>query len=166
MLAITAWDVSVGDTTGFAALILIGVSAVFMMVRPKLLKLTRNIAAIRGTHIAISFLAGVFMVVHVAYLFIPPTTVAVDLGYLAVGIAIAVWLTGTAFLERLRDSLFFHGTLSTILAGVIMVHAATSSVNIPLYLSEAMLGLTVVIMVANAAYHVRRATARPAVAKG
>jgi hypothetical protein len=154
----------VGDTTGFVSLILIGFSAVFMLVRSKLLKLTKNIAAVRAAHIAISFLAGVFMIAHIAYLFSPPVSVAVDLGYLSVGIAAAVWLTGTAFLERLRDSLFFHGTLSTILAGVIMVHAATSSVNIPLALSQAMLALTILIMVANAAYHIRRATARPAIA--
>lgn len=155
------WDISVGDATGFIALILVGASGMFMLVRSKLLKVTRNIAAVRATHVAVSFLAGVFMLAHIAYLFTPPITVGVDLGYVSVGVSVAVWLTGTAFLERLRDSLFFHGTLSTLLAGLIMVHAATATVDIPALLSETMLGLTVVIMVANAAYHIRRVTARP-----
>ncbi len=158
---VTSWDISLGDATGFIALILVGVSAVFMLFRSKMLRMTKNIAAVRGAHIAVSFLAGVFMIAHIAYLFVPPTSIAVDLGYVSVVISVAVWLTGTAFLERLRDSLFFHGTLSTILAGVIMVHAATSSVTIPLVLSQVMLGLTVLIMVANAAYHIRRVMTRP-----
>ena len=80
-----------------------------------------------------------------------------DLGYVSVAVAVAVWLTGTAFLERLRDSLFFHGALSSILIGLVMVHAATSSVNIPLFLVEIILGTTLVLMVANATYHFSRA---------
>ena len=161
ILAIASWDISVGDVTGFIALILIGLSATFMLVRSKLLKMTRNIAAVRSTHIATSVLAGVFMIGHIAYLFTPPISVAMDLGYLSVAVSVAVWLTGTAFLERLRDSLFFHGTLSTILAGLIIVHAATSSANIPSVLAQTMLGLTLVIMVANAAYHLRKVMIRP-----
>lgn len=159
--AITPFDISVGDATGFIALILVGVSAMFMLIRSKLLKVTRNIAAVRGVHVAVSSLAGVFMIVHIALLFTPPITVAIDLGYASVAVSVAVWLTGTAFLERLRDSLFFHGTLSTILAGLIMVHAATATLDIPLLLSETMLALTVVIMVVNAAYHIRRVVGRP-----
>jgi multisubunit Na+/H+ antiporter MnhE subunit len=83
-----------------------------------------------------------------------------DLGYIAVAVSIAVWLTGTAFLERLRDSLFFHGTLSSALAGLVMVHAATSNVNIPFVLSEIILGATLLIMLANATFHLSRAVPR------
>jgi hypothetical protein len=149
--------ISTGDATGFLALILIGISSIFMLVRSKLLKVTRNIAAVRGTHVAISALAGVFLLVHIAYLFAPPVSVSMDLGYVSVAVAVAVWLTGTAFLERLRDSLFFHGALSSILVGLIMVHAATSSVNIPLFLAAIILGTTLTVMVANATYHLKRA---------
>ncbi len=129
----------------------------FMLLRSKLLKLTKNIAAIRGTHVAVSTLAGVFLLIHVVYLFSPPVSVSMDLGYVSVATAVAVWLTGTAFLERLRDSLFFHGALSSILIGLIMVHAATSSVNIPFFLAEIILGTTLIVMVANATYHLSRA---------
>lgn len=157
---------SVGDAAGFLALILIGVSASFMLVRSRILKVTRNIAAVRGIHVAISVLAGVFIIVHVSLLFLPPMSVAVDLGYLSVGVAVVVWLSGTAFLERLRDSLFFHGTLSTILVGLIMAHAATSSLEMPALLSEGMLATTILIMFANATYQYRRAVARPSAGAG
>jgi len=155
--AISIGGIAIGDATGFLALILIGLSSMFMLLRSKLLKVTKNIAAIRATHIAVSALAGVFLLVHVAYLFTPPVSVSMDLGYVSVAVAVAVWLTGTAFLERLRDSLFFHGALSSILIGLVMVHAATSSVNIPLFLVEIILGTTLVLMVANATYHFSRA---------
>ncbi len=161
MPAITPWDITVGDATGFASLILIGFSAVFMLVRSKLLKVTKNIAAVRAAHVAVSALAGIFMIAHIALLFTPPTSLPVDLGYASVALAVTVWLTGTAFLEKLRDSLFFHGSLSTVLAGLIMVHAATSSLDVPLMLAQTMLGLTLLIMVANAAYHLRRLATRP-----
>ncbi len=156
-----SWDISVGDATGFIALILIATSSLFMYLRSKLLKLTKNLGAVRGAHIVVSMLAGIFLLAHVAYLFAPPTTLAIDLGYVAVGVSVCVWLTGTAFLERLRDSLFFHGTLSTILAGLVVVHAAGSSANIPVSFAELMLGFAAVIMVANAAHHLHRALSRP-----
>ncbi len=132
-----------------------------MLVRPKLLKVTKNLAAIRATHIVVSVLAGVLLVAHISYLFAPPNSISLDLGYVSVIVATGVWLTGTAFLERLRDALFFHGTLSMILVGLVVAHAATSNVNIPSFLSEAMLGCTFVIMLANAVYHLRRAAPRP-----
>ncbi len=158
--AITLGGISVGDATGFLALILIGVSSLFMLVRSKLLKVTKNLAAIRVTHIAISVLAGVFLLVHIALLFTPPVSVSIDIGYVAVVAAMVVWLSGTAFLERLRDSLFFHGVLSSVLIGLIMVHAATSNVNIPFIFSQVILGTTVLVMVANATYHLARAVSR------
>lgn len=128
-----------------------------MLLRSRLLKVTKNVAAVRATHVAVSALAGVFLLIHVAYLFTPPVSVPMDLGYVSVAVAVAVWLTGTAFLERLRDSLFFHGALSSMLVGLVMIHAATSSVNIPLFMVEIILGTTVTLMVASAAYHFSRA---------
>ena len=68
-------NISLGDATGFFALIFIGLSSMFMLLRTKLLKFTKNIVAIRVTHIGISALAGVFLVIHVAYLFAGRLTV-------------------------------------------------------------------------------------------
>ncbi len=162
LLALTLPEISfgglsVGDASGFLALILIGLSSILMLLRSMVLKVTKNIAAVRGTHVAVSAAAGLFLLVHIVYLYTPPISVAIDLGYASVAVAVAVWLTGTAFLERLRDSLFFHGSLSSILVGLIMIHAAASSVNIPLFLAEIILGATLVVMVANATYHLSRA---------
>ncbi len=131
-----------------------------MLVRSRLLKITKNLPAVRVAHITISVLAGVFLVAHIAFLFALPTSLPVDLGYVSVAVAVAVWLTGTAFLERLRDSLYFHGVLSSILIGLVMVHAATSTVNIPTFYAEIMFGATVVVMFANAAYQLSRALSR------
>lgn len=164
--AISFGGISIGDATGFLALILIGLSSMFMLLRSKLLKVTKNLAAIRGAHVAVSALGGVFLLIHVAFLFTPPVSVAMDLGYISVAVAVAVWLTGTAFLERLRDSLFFHGALSSILIGLIMVHAAASSVNIPLFLVEIILGTTLILMVANATYHLSRAVPKSRIGGG
>ena len=152
--------ISLGDASGFLALILIGLASMFMLVRSKLLKVTKNIAAIRITHIATAVLAGIFLLVHIAYLFALPISLSLDLGYVSVAVSVAVWLTGTAFLERLRDSLFFHGALSSALVGMIMVHAATSNVNIPFVFAQILLGATLVIMLANATYHLNRAVPR------
>lgn len=128
-----------------------------MLLRSRLLKVTKNVAAVRAAHVAVSALAGVFLLIHVAYLFTPPVSVPMDLGYVSAAVAVAVWVTGTAFLERLRDSLFFHGALSSILIGLVMIHAATSSVNIPLFMVEIILGATLILMVASATYHFSRA---------
>ena len=157
MPPISFGNISIGDATGFLALIFVGLSSIFMLVRPMILKVTKNIAGIRLTHITISALAGVFMIIHVAYLFALPVSVSIDLGYVAVVMSLAVWLTGTAFLERLRDSLFFHGALSSALVGLVMVHAATSNINIPFVLSEIILAATLLVMVANATSHLNRA---------
>lgn len=145
-------SISIGDASGFAALILIGATATLMLFRSKLLRLTKNLAAIRAIHVAVSTLAGSFLVVHLACLFSLPSSLGVLLGYFATGAALVVWVSGTAFLERLRDSLFFHGTLASSLVALALVHAATAGANIPYDLSEVMLGSTAVLMAANAAF--------------
>lgn len=147
---------SPGDVYGFAALIVIALASFFMLMRPALLKLTRNIMAIRVVHISLSTLAGVLLIVHVAYLFSPPVTTGIDLGYASIGIALMVWISGTAFLERLRDSLFFHGTLASLLVALALAHAATASTALPFDLSQAMLGGTAAILLANAAYQLQK----------
>jgi hypothetical protein len=149
-----------GDAFGFAALILIGLAAILMLLRSKLLKLTKNLFMIRVTHIAISTLAGSFLVLHIAILFSPPASTGIILGYASLIVSVIVWITGTAFLKKLRDSLFFHGTLATILIALTIVHAAIASPNIPFFFSQIMLGATVVLMTANASVQLWRAFSR------
>lgn len=146
-----------GDLYGFAALFLIALAASLMLLRSKLLKWTRNVAFLRGVHLAISALAGLFLALHISTLFLPPISTGVILGYAAVGTSVVAWLTGTAFLQKMKDSLFFHGVLSSILIPLSMMHAAMASVNIPSFLAQLLLGGTAVVIFANAALHIRRA---------
>ena len=118
---------------------------------------TKNLFSIRVIHIAISSLAGLFLILHIYYLFSPPISNGIILGYASLIVSMIVWITGTAFLEKLRDSLFFHGTLATILIALSLIHAATLSPNIPPLWSQIMLGAVVLLMMANASLHLIRA---------
>jgi hypothetical protein len=120
-----------GDIFGYIALSLVIFTASFMLVRRRLLKYTRNLNLLRKVHIYTATAAGVFIVLHVAYFFSYPITDAVLLGYGSAAMAVSVWITGTAFLERLRDSLFFHGAMSFSTIGLMVVHSAGAGVNIP-----------------------------------
>lgn len=146
-----------GDLYGFAALFLIALAAALMLLRSKVLKLTKNIALVRASHLVISALAGLFLALHISTLFLPPISTGIILGYGAVIASVIAWLTGTAFLEKVKDSLFFHGVLSSILIPLSMMHAATTSTNFPAYWSQVILAGTAVVVFANAALHIRRA---------
>ena len=146
-----------GDVYGFAALFLIALAAALMLLRSKLLTLTRNITLVRSIHLVLSTLAGLFLVLHISTLFLPPISTGVILGYLAVIASAAGWLTGTAFLEKVKDSLFFHGVLSSILIPLALMHAATASTNISPFLYQLLLAGSAGVVLANAALHVKRA---------
>ncbi len=146
-----------GDLYGFAALFLIALAAALMLLRSKLLKLTKNIALVRATHLVLSALAGLFLALHISTLFLPPISTGIILGYGAVIASVVAWLTGTAFLEKVKDSLFFHAVLSSILIPLSMMHAATASTNIPAYWSQVLLAATAGVVFANAALHIKRA---------
>jgi hypothetical protein len=148
---------SVGDVYGFAALLLIALTAALMLLRPMLLKMTRNIALLRAVHLALSTLAGFFLALHISTMFLPPVSTGIMLGYAAVLASVVAWLTGTAFLQKVKDSLFFHGVMSSILIPLALMHAATSSPNIPVYWSQVLLAASAGVVFANAALQVRRA---------
>jgi len=146
-----------GDLYGFAALFLIALAAALMLLRSKLLKMTKNIALIRASHVVISTLAGLFLALHISSLFLPPVSIGVILGYGAVVASVIAWLTGTAFLEKVKDSLFFHGVLSSVLIPLSLMHAATTSTNMPAYFFQLMLAGTAAVVFANASLHIWRA---------
>jgi len=117
---------------------------------------------VRGLHVTVATLAAVFLVLHIASLYLPPSTNGILLGYAAVAISAVLWLSGTAFLTKVRDSLFFHGVLSGVFIPLALMHAATSSVNITLDWSRFMLASAAGVVFANAALQLRRAaSARP-----
>jgi hypothetical protein len=123
--------VLLGDVFGYLALALVIFTASFMLARRRLLRYTKNLNLLRKVHVYAATLTGLFLVLHVAYFVSYPITDAVLLGYGSAALAIFVWITGTAFLEKFRDSLFYHGTMSLSTIGLMTVHAAGAGVNIP-----------------------------------
>ena len=147
---------TIGDIFGFAAVIFTGISAFLMVARSKILKITKNLHAIRVVHISISFLAGLFMLLHASYYISYPLNTGIVLGYATIGVSLVVWLTGSAFLERVKDSLLFHGSLSIVLISLALIHAASSSLNFPAIFSEIMIFAAVGVLLANIGYHVSK----------
>jgi hypothetical protein len=134
------FQISVGDLTGFVALGLILAAATLMALRRSFVKSASGLAFYRKLHIAISTSAGLFLAVHIAYFFGFPYNAGITLGYVSTAAAVVVWLTGTAFLERWRDTLFFHGTLTVAALALIAIHASVSGANLPIILSVLILG--------------------------
>ena len=147
---------TIGDFFGFAAVVLGGTSAFFMMIRGKLLKVTRNLPVIRGTHIIISSAAGMFLVLHIAYFYKYPLNTGVMIGYAAFAMSLIVWLTGTAFLERVRDSLLFHSSFSVIFVSLALIHGASANANMEPIFSEILIVATLFVILANIWYQVEK----------
>ncbi len=124
-----------GDVFGYIALAFVIFTASFMLVRRRLLQYTKNLNLLRRVHMYAATAAGLFIVLHVAYFYVYPITDAILLGYASAAMAVFVWVTGTAFLERLRDSLFYHGTMSLSTIGLMVVHSAGAGMNIPVWLA-------------------------------
>ena len=144
------------DLFGFAGVILAGISSVLMVFRGKILKLTKNLSAVRSIHVATSALAGVCIVIHVSFYITMPLNFGVLLGYFAFGMAVAVWLTGTAFLERVRDSFLFHSSFSTAFISLALLHAASSSTNFPVLLSDLILLSATIVLLINIGYQLSK----------
>jgi len=145
-----------GDLLGLAAHLLIVVAGVLMLFRKMLVRRIRNLDLLRKIHIGASTGGGVLLVLHAAYFATYPLTAPVILGYVAAAAAVVVWLTGTAFLERFRDSLFFHGSLSLVAISAMSIHAFSAGVNLPVFISEVGIAMVVSIALLRAAIHVNR----------
>ena len=143
-----------GDVFGLLALAMISATAVFMLLRRRILKRSKNLDLLRRIHVAIAGLGGLFLVLHVAYFITWPVNVEILLGYLSATLALVVWATGTAFLERFRDSLYFHGTLSLSAISLMVIHSAAAGLNVPFAFGEAVLGGTTVVAIYKATQYV------------
>ncbi len=138
----TGFALMLGDVFGLIALALIGTTAVFMLLRRQILRRFKNLELLRRVHVTVAALGGLFLVLHVAYFVSYPVSLEILLGYVSASLALVVWLTGTAFLERFRDSLYFHGTLSLSAISLMVIHSASAGLNVPFALAEAFLGGT------------------------
>ena len=127
-----------------------------MLVRRRLLRHTKNLDLIRKVHIYAATGAGLFIVLHVAYFIGYPVTDAILLGYGSAALALFVWVTGTAFLERLRDSLFYHGAMSLSTVSLMVVHSAGAGSNIPIGLAAITLVTVACITFVKAWQHISK----------
>ena len=128
-----------GDVFGLLALALISATAVLMLLRRRILKRFKNLDLMRRVHVGVASLGGLFLVLHVAYFVTWPLNIEILLGYISATLALVVWLTGTAFLERFRDSLYFHGTLSLSAVSLMVIHSAAAGLNVPFEIAELVL---------------------------
>ncbi len=146
----------IADLSGFLALILIVATAVLMFARKRFSK-SPNRGLINKIHIAVAFLGGVFLVIHAEYFIRAPiTNFGVLTGYVSTGVALIVWFTGFSFLERLRYSLLYHGSLSLFAIALMVVHSVNLGFSIPLYISEVLLAITATALIVRAAQHLLR----------
>ena len=136
-----------GDVFGLLALALISATAVLMLLRRRILKRFKNLELMRRVHIAV---AGPGRAVpgaarRVLHHLAPQRR---DPPRLCLGaLALVVWVTGTAFLERFRDSLYFHGTLSLSAISLMVIHSAAAGLNVPFAFAEVVLVGTTVVAV-------------------
>ncbi len=137
------------DLYGFAAVLLMAASAIFVIFRGMILKHFRNLAVLRGLHVAVSTTAGCFLILHVASYISYPLNDGVIIGYLALAMAVAVWLSGMAFVQKTKDSLHFHLVLSLALISIILIHASATGPNIPMPVAELMIGGSTAVALAN-----------------
>lgn len=147
---------ALADLSGFLALIFI-VATAFLMFARKRLSTSPNRGLVTKIHISIAFLGGAFLVIHGEY-FIGATITnfGVLTGYVSTGVALIVWFTGFSFLERLRYSLLYHGSLSLFAISLMVVHSINLGFSIPLYISEILLTITAATLLARAAQHLLR----------
>lgn len=146
----------IADLSGFLALIFIVATAILMFARKRLSK-SPNRGLINKIHIAVAFLGGAFLVIHSEYFIRSPiTNFGVLMGYVSTGVALIVWFTGFSFLERLRYSLLYHGSLSLFAIALMVVHSVNLGFSIPLYISEILLGVTATALIVRGAQHLFR----------
>lgn len=138
-----------GNIFGFLAVLFIATSALFMLLRGEILKHTKDLQLVRSAHIGISALAGVFLMLHVGDFIWYPLSTGLIFGYVAFGTAVVVWTTGSAFLEKVRGSLLFHGSLSLVVVSLALIHAASLGYNLAPIFSGLVLVTTMVVVVVN-----------------
>ena len=143
------------DVSGIAALALIGSSSALMVYRRRLLVGGTKLSTVRWLHLVLSAGAASALAVHVSLLVGFPPTTGVILGYVAFAVGLVVWLTGSAFVERMRDSLVFHGQLTIVLLALILAHASTTSIALAQF-APFTLASVVLVAVLNGAYQLSK----------
>lgn len=134
--------VLLANISGFVALFLVAGTGILMIFKKPLLRMTRSPDALKELHVMLAALGGLFIIIHVSFLFLFPITLPVLFGYLGVYLAFVVWVTGATFLEGFRSSLFYHSLLSLIAVSLIVLHVFSAGRTVPLFVS----GLILIII--------------------
>lgn len=147
----------IADVSGFLALIFISATAILMFVRNRVTGSTTRRNAVNRIHIVIAVLGGAFLLLHADYfLQAPLTNIGVLSGYIGTGVALIVWFTGFSFLEKMKYSLLYHGSLSLFAIALMVFHSVDLGFGIPLYLSELLLAVTAVLVFLRAFQHITK----------
>ena len=157
-MAFSEFGIGIANLAGFLALFFIIATAVMMFVKTRLFNRYPSYQKVlRNTHIILASLGGAFLLLHADYFINAPIlNTGIFLGYLSTAVALIVWFTGFSFLERLRYSLLYHGSLSLFAISLMVVHALVLGFNITLEISEAILATIVVVTFARALMHVNK----------
>jgi hypothetical protein len=144
----------IADLSGFLALVFITATAILMFVKKRTYSHTTKQKLFNNIHISVAVLGGGFLLIHGDYFIRAPiTNVGVLLGYISTGIALIVWFTGFSFVERLRYSLLYHGSLSLFAIALMVVHSVDLGFSIPLYFSEILLAVTAIVLIVRTIQH-------------
>lgn len=144
------------DLAGFLALIFITATAVMMWLKARLFnRYQTHKTFIKNTHIVVAALGGAFLLMHADFfLRAPILEFGIFLGYLGTAVAIVVWFTGFSFLERLRYSLLYHGSLSLFAISLMVLHTIDLGFNIPFNITEVLLILIAILTFYRAIFHI------------
>jgi len=150
--------IGIADLAGFLALFFITATAAMMFLKTRLFNRYQSHKSLIATaHIIIAALGGAFLLLHADFfLRAPILNTGIFLGYLATAVALIVWFTGFSFLERLRYSLLYHGSLSLFAISLMVLHTIELGFNISIGVTEAVLVLIAILTFYRAVLHVGR----------
>jgi hypothetical protein len=157
-MAFSELGIGIADLAGFLALFFIIATAVMMFVKDRLFNRYRSHQGlIRNIHIALAVLGGAFLLLHADYFINAPIlNTGIFLGYVSTAVALIVWFTGFSFMERLRYSLLYHGSLSLFAISLMVIHALELGFNITIGITEALLLVIALLTFWRAAFHVKK----------
>jgi hypothetical protein len=157
-MAFSEFGIGIANLAGFLALFFIIATAVMLFIKKRLFNRYPSYQTLlRNIHIILASLGGAFLLLHADYFIDAPIlNTGIFLGYASTAVALVVWFTGFSFLERLKYSLLYHGSLSLFAISLMVVHAIDLGFNISLEISEAILGGIAVVTFTRALMHVNK----------
>src|SRR5580704_4411477 len=137
----------IANLSGIIALVLIIATALLVFLKTRLVnRHPSRRDLVTKTHIVLATLGGAFLLLHADFFIRAPIfDTWIFLGYLSTAIALVVWFTGFSFIERLRYSLLYHGSLSLFAITLMMIHAIELGLNFPVQITAAILIVLLII---------------------